>query len=803
MTSTATTEKTAETRLVIPVTGMTCAACQARVQRTLARTPGVADATVNLMLNNATVSFDPGTISAEQLVDAIRDSGYGAELPANTKGAFEEQEEAERAHVHEVQALTRKVIVALAAAAVAMGLSMGAMSESNTLIRWALLLLTTFVMVWAGRHFYTRAWSALKHGGSDMNTLISVGTGAAYLFSVAATIAPGAFLARGVQPHIYFEAVDAIIALILLGNLFEARAKQRTSEALRALADLQPRTARVMRDGQEVDVPVEQVRHGELVLVRPGERVPVDGNVASGGTAVDESMLTGESMPVAKNAGDRVYGGTMNRTGAIRITATTLGADSALARIVQLMRDAQGTRAPIQNLADRVSSVFVPTVIALSLVTFGLWILLPQNTQSTQNGMLVVHAVTAAVAVLIIACPCAMGLAVPTAMMVATGKGASLGVLFKGGEALQRANDIDVVVLDKTGTVTEGRPTVTDVITVGQSDRERVGQSDKERVGQSDSRTVGQSNSGTTNGETTDSETTNSERAKDALLALVAGAERQSEHPLADAIVQSARTRGLPVYDAEGFQAVAGHGVTAVVNGTALAVGNAALMAQYAIDVSPLAEAAERLTGEGKTPAYVAADGELAGLIAVADPIKATTVEAVKALTRMGIDTVLLTGDTQRTAEAIAKQAGISRVIAGVLPEGKVAAVRELQQEGRVVGMVGDGINDAPALAQADVGFAIGTGTDVAIEAGDVTLMRGDPRSVAQAIELSRKTMGTMKQNLFWAFIYNVIGIPIAAGALYPAFGIQLSPVIASGAMAFSSVSVVTNSLRLRRVRIA
>jgi len=765
MTSTATTEKAAGTRLVIPVTGMTCTACQARVQRNLARTPGVADATVNLMLNNATVSFDPGAVSAEQLVEAIRDSGYGAELPANTKGAFEEQEEAERAHVHEVQTLTRKVVVAMAAAVVAMGLSMWTAGESNTLIRWALLLLTTFIMVWAGRHFYTRAWSALKHGGSNMNTLISVGTGAAYLFSVAATIAPGAFLARGVQPHIYFEAVDAIIALILLGNLFEARAKQRTSDALRALADLQPKTARVVREGQEVDVPVEQVRHGELVLIRPGERVPVDGDVASGGTAVDESMLTGESMPVAKGVGDRVYGGTMNRTGAIRIAATTLGADSALARIVQLMRDAQGTRAPIQNLADRVSSIFVPTVIVLSLITFGLWMYLPQ---STQSGMLVVHAVTAAVAVLIIACPCAMGLAVPTAMMVATGKGASLGVLFKGGEALQRANDIDVVVLDKTGTVTEGRPTVTDVMTVGRSE------------------------GGTANGD----------EANDVLLALVASVERQSEHPLADAIVQGAKARGLTLADAEGFQAVPGHGVTAVVNGTALAVGNAALMAQYAIDVSPLREAAERLSGEGKTPAYVAADGALAGLIAVADPIKETTVDAVKALTRLGIDTVLLTGDTQRTAEAIAKQAGITRVIAGVLPEGKVAAVRDLQREGRVVGMVGDGINDAPALAQADVGFAIGTGTDVAIEAGDVTLMRGDPRSVAQAIELSRKTMRTMKQNLFWAFIYNAIGIPIAAGALYPAFGIQLSPVIASGAMAFSSVSVVTNSLRLRRVRI-
>ncbi|MGH7688060.1 MAG: heavy metal translocating P-type ATPase [Gemmatimonadaceae bacterium] len=769
MTSTTLAENTAETRLVIPVTGMTCAACQARVQRTLTRTPGVAGATVNLMLNNATISFDPSAVSAQQLVEAIRDTGYGAELPATTKGAFEEEEEAERAHEHEVRALTRKVIVALAAAVVAMGLSMGTMAERNTLVRWALLLLTTFVMVWAGRHFYTRAWSALKHGGSDMNTLISVGTGAAYLFSVAATVAPGAFLARGVQPHLYFEAVDAIIALILLGNLFEARAKQRTSDALRALADLQPKMARVVRDGQEIDAPVADVRHGDTVLIRPGERVPVDGDVASGASAVDESMLTGESMPVAKKPGDRVYGGTMNRTGALRFTATTLGADSALARIVQLMRDAQGTRAPIQNLADRVSSIFVPTVIGLSVITFILWTILPQITQSTQNGLVIVHAVTAAVAVLIIACPCAMGLAVPTAMMVATGKGASLGVLFKGGEALQRANDIDIVVLDKTGTVTEGRPTVTDVVVVGQS------------------------NGGTANSET----------AEDTLLGLVASAERQSEHPLADAIVQGARSRGLELDDAEGFQAIAGQGVTAVVNGRALAVGNAALMKEYAVDVSLLAPSAERLAGEGKTPAYVAVDGALAGLIAVADPIKATAVEAVKALTRLGIDTVLLTGDTQRTAEAIARQAGITRVIAGVLPEGKVAAVRDLQQQGRVVGMVGDGINDAPALAQADVGFAIGTGADVAIEAGDVTLMRGDPRSVAQAIELSRKTMGTMKQNLFWAFIYNMIGIPIAAGALYPAFGIQLSPVIASGAMAFSSVSVVTNSLRLRRVRIA
>jgi P-type Cu+ transporter len=761
------TDTATEERIVIPVSGMTCAACQARVQRTLSRTPGVSDATVNLMLNNATISFDPQAVSAETLVEAIRESGYGAELPANTHGAFEEQEEAEAAHAREVRALTQKVVVALVLAAAAMGLSMqsmGGMGERNTMIRWTLLVLTTFVMAWAGRHFYTRAWSALKHGGSDMNTLISVGTGAAYLFSVAATVAPGAFLSHGVEPHVYFEAVDAIIALILLGNLFEARAKQRTSAALRALADLQPHTARVMVDGQEMDVPVEQVRRGDTVLIRPGERVPVDGDVTSGQSAVDESMLTGESMPVPKVPGGRVFGGTMNRTGALRIRATTLGADSALARIVQLMRDAQGTRAPIQNLADRVSAVFVPSVIGIAIFTFVLWMLLPAHTGS---GELVVHALTAAVAVLIIACPCAMGLAVPTAMMVATGKGASLGILFKGGDALQRANDVDIVVLDKTGTVTEGRPTVTDILTVGRSDGETV------------------------------------RRSSDDLLALVASAERQSEHPLADAIVQSAKERNLPLQDAEGFTALAGQGVTAVVHGSALAIGNEALMKQYAVDVSPLRERADALAGDAKTPAYVAVDGELAGLIAVADRIKASTVEAVRALGALGIEVVLLTGDTRRTADAIARQAGIGRVIAEVLPEGKVAAIKKLQQEGHVVAMVGDGINDAPALAQADVGFAIGTGTDVAIEAGDVTLMRGDPRGVAQAIELARKTMGTMKQNLFWAFIYNVIGIPIAAGALYPAFGVQLNPVIASGAMAFSSVSVVSNSLRLRRAKIS
>jgi P-type Cu+ transporter len=776
-------------KVTIPVSGMTCAACSGRIQRALEKQPGVQAAAVNLMLKNATVEFDPGTTSADALVDAIRDTGYGAELAPEGRTAFEEQDAQDRAQDEEFRELRLKALVSFAVAAIAMVASMPLMSAASHahgatvdpfmrwamgwidpgvrtvfpflyqvpgwVLSWSLLLMTLPVMGWAGRHFYSRAWASFRHHSADMNTLIAVGTGAAFVYSLAATISPGFFLARGVQPDVYYEAVVFIIALILVGNAMEARAKRQTSSALRALVGLQPKTARVVRDEAEVDLPIGEVQAGDTVVVRPGERVPVDGEVVAGTSAVDESMLTGESLPVEKGPGDRVIGATINRTGAFRYRATTLGADSVLAQIVRLMRDAQGSRAPIQRLADRISAIFVPVVLQIAIATFVIWYVAADQAPA-------VRAFAAAVAVLIIACPCAMGLAVPTAVMVSTGKGAELGVLIKGGEALQRAGDIRTVVLDKTGTITEGRPTVTDLVVLGAW-----------------------------------------EGRESELLALVGSLESRSEHPLADAIVRRAKDDGLALTEPESFESVTGRGATGVVQGRALAVGNAALMSDYGVSIDAMAETAERLGSEAKTPIYVDVDGELAGVLAVADPIKATSRDAVAQLRRMGLQVVMLTGDNPATANAIARQAGVDRVVAGVLPEGKVAEIRRLQEAGQVVAMVGDGINDAPALAQADVGIAIGTGTDIAAEAADVVLMRGDLAGVAQAIALSRRTMRTMRQNLFWAFVYNVVGIPIAAGALYPAFGMLLSPILASAAMAFSSVSVVANSLRLRRFRAA
>ncbi len=780
-------------KVTIPVSGMTCAACTARVQRTLEKESGVHGASVNLMTKNAVVEYDASSTTPERLVEVIRETGYGAELASPDQTAFEEQVAQDRAQEEEFRELRLKALVSLVFAAIGMVISMPVMSAPYAgahgghdaaagdpfmnwvhgvidpwlmgvvpwlyridvqLLSYTLLAMTLVVMGWAGRHFYTRAWAAFRHHAADMNTLVATGTGAAFLFSVAATFFPDFFLSRGVAPAVYYEAVLFIVALILLGNMFEARAKRQTSQALRALVELQPETARVLRGDIEASVPVEEVVRDDVVLVRPGERIPVDGEVVAGSSAVDESMLTGESMPVGKEAGDTVIGGTINRTGAFRYRATNLGADSTLSQVVRLMRDAQGSRAPIQRLVDRVTGVFVPIAISIAIASFVVWFVAGPEPS-------LIPAFAAAVAVLIIACPCAMGLAVPTAVMVSTGKGAEAGILIKGGEALQRARDVTTVVLDKTGTVTEGRPSVTDLVLAPSS-----------------------------------------RFAEEEYLRLVASLESSSEHPLAEAIMRHADERGIGRVQPENFDSVTGRGATGSVDGHALAIGNASLMAHYSVDIEPLRASADELAERGRTPMFVAIDGTLAGLIAVADPIKETSREAIRRLHRMGLDVVMLTGDNRRTAEAVAKEAGIDRVVAEALPADKVDEVRRLQQAGRVVAMVGDGINDAPALARADVGIAMGTGTDIAAEAGDIVLMRGDLRGVSSAIHLSRRTLRTMKQNLFWAFVYNTAAIPVAAGLLYPFFGILLSPILASAAMAFSSVSVVTNSLRLRTVRL-
>jgi Cu+-exporting ATPase len=726
----------------IPVTGMTCAACQARVQRTLQKEPGVSDANVNLMMATATVTFDPAAVTPDRLVSAIRDTGYGAELAPPERTAFEEQEARDAKGAEEFRELRTKAIATGIVGAAMMFIPMHRMHQ----VAVPLLIVTAIVMAWAGRHFYVRAWTALRHGGADMNTLVALGTGAAFLYSAFAALNPQAFADRGIAPDLYFEAVIVIISLVTVGNALESRARRDTAAALRALVKLQPATARVSREGSELEVPLENVVAGDLVIVRPGERIPVDGTVESGAGGVDESMLTGESMPVAKGPGARVIGGTMNGTGMLRVRAAALGSDSVLAQIVRLVRDAQGSRAPIQRYADRVSAVFVPTVIVIAIATFATWYFAAGD---------VGRGLAASVTVLIIACPCAMGLAVPTAVMVASGRGAQLGVLIKGGEALQRAGEVTTVVLDKTGTVTAGVADVSDVVPA---------------PGQTDDFTR-----------------------------LAASVERASEHPLAAAIVRHAERGGGLMRRVESFQSFPGMGATGVVGGRAVAVGNARFMDQWAIDIASLAAETSRLQAEAKTAIHVAVDGKLAGLIGVTDPVRETSAAAVASLRALGLEVVLLTGDNERTARAVAEKTGIATVVAGVLPDGKLAEIKRLQAAGQVVAMVGDGVNDAPALAQADVGIAIGTGTDVAADAADIVLMRADLRSVAEAISLSRRTMRVMKQNLFWAFVYNVIGIPIAAGVLYPALGVLLSPVIASGAMALSSVSVVSNSVRLRR----
>ena len=798
---------TAETeRITLPVEGMTCAACQANVQRALTNAPGVKQASVNLMTHEATIHYDPSLASPHSLVEAVNATGYQSRMPAADAVAGSDDEERERAHAREYSILLRKSLVSLALGAAAMIVSMPLMGGASPhaahggdpLIRWsmrvldpplrsafpplyaanadvlrfALLVATIAVMAWAGRHFYTRAWAAFRHRTADMNTLIAVGTGAAFVYSLVATLAPSLLESGGAQADVYYEAIMLILALVLLGNAMEARAKRQTTRALREMARLQPSTARVRRGAVETDVPISEVRTGDRIIVRPGERFPVDGVVASGNGAVDESMLTGESLPVEKHPGDRVIGATVNIAGAFEIDATAVGAASVLAQIVRLMREAQGSQAPIQRLADRISAVFVPVVISIAIATFAVWWIVPDEPS-------LVRAMTAAVAVLIIACPCAMGLAVPTAVMVASGRGAAAGVLIKGGEPLERLSQIDTVVLDKTGTLTEGKPRVTDFFVVeGGTSVPPLARSGGALAPPAPQTEIV------------------------SILDYVLAVERLSEHPLANAIVEFAIGKSASPHRAEGFVAIAGRGARATVDGVPVVIGTETLLTAERVDVVPLQSIAKAWAETAQTPVLVAIDGRAVAAFAIADTLRTNARDVVAALKATGARVVMLTGDRRQTAEAIARQAGIDEVIAEVLPDGKAAAIKQLQASGRRVAMVGDGLNDAPALAQADVGVAMASGTDIAAEAADVTLMRSDLTGLEAALTLARRTMATMKQNLFWAFVYNVIGIPIAAGALYPALGLLLNPVIASAAMAFSSVSVVTNSLRLRRLRL-
>lgn len=784
-------------RITLSVSGMTCAACQSFIQRTLAAGAGVKDAAVNLMLHNATVTFDPRVTSPSVLVEAVQNIGYGAAVPLPEESTIEEQERHDEQEMIEYRRLRLKAAISVFAGVAAMVLSMPLMNMSHAkgmehlsdpfmtwstsmlnpalrrilpsiyeipdgTIRWLLFALALFIIVWAGRYFYVKAWSALLHKTADMNTLVALGTGSAFLYSAASTIAPHFFIAHGISPDVYFEAVILIIGLVLTGNALESRAKGQTTTALRKLVQLQPKTALILKEGIETRLTLDSIREGDLILVRPGERIPTDGLVFSGRSSVDESMLTGEALPVEKVPQSRVTGGTLNQHGSFQYHATTLGASSALSQIVRLLREAQGARVPIQKIADRVSAVFVPTVLGIAIVTFFAW-----RAFAPHAG--VMQAFAAAVAVLVIACPCAMGLAVPTAIMVATGRGAGLGILIRKGEALQLLEKVDTIAFDKTGTITIGSPRVTDVL-VAEGDHHS---DQKERI-----------------------------NSEERIISFAAALERASEHPLAEAIVRYAQERGLSLARVEEFSSMTGLGVVGLVDGSAMLIGNRALMEKYSIDTTNLQTAAARFADEGKSPLWIAIDGKLSAIIAVADTVKPTSADAIRQMRAEGFRVVMLTGDNERTARAIARMVGIDEVISGVLPAGKVDAILRLQRERHFVAMVGDGINDAPALAQANVGLTMANGSDIAMEAGDVMLMRNDLTTVAMAIALSRGTMRIMRQNLFWAFLYNVIGIPLAAGVLYPFCGLLLSPVLASAAMALSSFSVVTNSLRLRHLRL-
>ena len=748
-------------KVSFPIQGMTCASCVARVEKALAAVPGVLSASVNLAANSGTVAYIPGVADREAFRAAVEAAGYAVPEVAATEDPLVLQERMQR---DEERALLARLRVG-----VALGVPLFLLAQWEMIAgagRFPLspfvsglvqFVLVTPIQFYVGSRFYRGAWVTAKHGTTDMNTLVALGTTVAYVYSLAATFFPGAFAVGGAPAHVYYDTSAAIIVLILLGRYFEARARGKTSDAVKKLAGLQPKTARVVRDGLETDIPLDQVRVGDRVVVRPGEKVPVDGAVEEGGSAVDESMMTGEPIPVEKGPGDPLTGGTMNVNGRLVFVAARVGKDTVLARIVRMVREAQGSKPPIGRLADVIASYFVPSVMAVAAATFAAWWAFGPEPRLT-------YAMLSMISVLIIACPCALGLATPTSIMVGTGRGAELGILVRSGAALETAHKVRTVVFDKTGTITRGRP---------------------ELVG------VRLAPAGEFQGDAGERE----------LLRLAAIAETGSEHPLGDAVVRGARERGIALPPPAEFSSAPGHGIRARADGRRVQVGSAKWLEEEGVDPATLLADAGELSERGWTSIFVAVDGRAAGIVAVADAIKDGAPEAIRTLREMGLEIVMVTGDEARTANAVAARAGIERVRAGVLPDRKAEEVRRIQSEGKTVAMVGDGINDAPALAQADVGMAIGTGTDIAIESGDIVLMSGELKGVSTAIALSRATLRNIRQNLFWAFAYNVVLIPVAAGVLFPRYGVLLNPILAAAAMGLSSVTVVANALRLRRFR--
>ncbi|MGB7895199.1 MAG: heavy metal translocating P-type ATPase [Microcoleus sp.] len=740
--------------LTLKLRGMSCASCASSIEQAIQSVPGVLECHVNFGMEQASIQYDSKQTNLETIQSAVDDAGYEA-LPLQEMAAQEDDsEQADRKS--ESQTLQRKLWTA---GIISILLVVGAIPAMTGLHLpfipawlhnyWLQLVLTSPVQFWCGKSFYVGAWKSLKRRVATMDTLIALGTSAAYFYSVFVTFFPGLFTAQGLNSGVYYEVAASVIALILLGKTLENRAKGETSEAIRKLMGLQAKTARIIRNGEELEVPIAQVEIGDVVQVRPGEQIPVDGDVIEGASTVDEAMVTGESLPVKKQLGDEVIGATINKTGSFQFRATRVGKDTFLAQIVKMVQDAQGSKAPIQKLADQVTGWFVPIVIAVALATFIIWF--------NATGNITLATVTM-VEVLIIACPCALGLATPTAVMVGTGKGAENGILIKGAESLELAHQIQIIVLDKTGTLTEGKPTVTDFVTI--------------------------------------KGTANSHELK--LLQLAASVERNSEHPLGEAVVRYAQSQEVNLTDVKDFEAIAGSGVRGVVAGKSIALGTLRWMQELGCDTEYLELRARALEAASKTVVWMAVEGKIEAILGIADALKPSSAQAVKALQKLGLEVAMLTGDNRATAESIAQSVGITRVFAEVRPDQKAAQIQALQWGGKIVAMVGDGINDAPALALADVGIAIGTGTDVAIAASDITLISGDLQGIVTAIKLSRATMRNIRENLFFAFIYNIAGIPIAAGILYPIFGWLLNPIIAGAAMAFSSVSVVTNALRLR-----